>query len=123
LIALAGVVTGYALLAAAALWARTECLPVSSDEFKWQCAATVWMVAAAYFFVFFLVVRKSGLLAAASVFLLVFPGHQYLPQLGLVSFGKSWYLNPEAWLFALLPALAGAALGARLRARRARTGG
>ena len=123
MILLAGVVAGYALLAAIALWARTECLPVSSEEFKWQCAAIVWMIAAAYLLVGFSVARKSGMLAAATAFILVFPGHLYLPQLGLVSFGKTWYVSWEAWVFALLPALAGAALAARLRARPGRTGG
>ena len=48
LAAAAGAVSGYIVLALAVLWLRSMCLPVSAQEFKWQCAASFWVVAAAY---------------------------------------------------------------------------
>jgi hypothetical protein len=116
----AGVVCAYLLLAATALWARTQCLPVSTNEFKWQCAAIVWTVALVYLASTFVATyaAKTALVAVA-VFVLVFGGHMYLPQFGLVSLGKSWYLDPAALLF-VTAAVFGAALAALLNATASR---
>jgi hypothetical protein len=115
----AGVVTGYLVLAFAVLWLRNMCLPVSAQEFKWQCAASSWIVAAAYFgcacVASFLAARWQ-LAVAISAFAVLFLGHAVLPDLAIISFGKRWYLNAYTLLFAVIPATLG--MAAALIARR-----
>jgi len=121
LAAAAGAVSGYIVLALAVLWLRSMCLPVSAQEFKWQCAATFWVVAAAYlgctFVACFFALRRrvaGGVIAFAILFL----GHALLPDLAIISFGKRWHLNAYTVFFAMIPATIGvaAALLARRRA-------
>jgi hypothetical protein len=120
--AVAGVVTGYIVLAFAVLWLRNMCLPVSAHEFKWQCAASFWIVAAAYFgcacVASFFATRRQVAVAVIA-FAVLFLGHTVLPDLAIISFGKRWYLNAYTLLFAVIPATLGvaAALIARRQAR------
>jgi hypothetical protein len=120
--AVAGVVTGYLVLALAALWLRNMCLPVSAQEFKWQCAASFWIVAAAYFgcaFVASFLAARWQVTAGVIAFAVLFLGHALVPDLAIISFGKRWHLNAYTLLFAVIPATLGvaAALIARRRAR------
>jgi hypothetical protein len=115
----AGVVTGYIVLAFAVLWLRNMCLPVSAQEFKWQCAASSWIVAAAYFgcaCIASFFAARGQLAVAISAFAVLFLGHAALPDLAIISFGKRWYLNAYTLLFAVIPATLGVA--AALIARR-----
>jgi hypothetical protein len=109
------------VLALTVLWMRNLCLPVSTDEFKWQCEAGFWAIAATYlassFVATFFAKRRrtaAGFIAFAALFL----GHALLPDLAIISFGKRWYLNQHALLLAVIPAMAGAAAALAVRRRR-----
>jgi hypothetical protein len=120
--AVAGVVPGYVVLALAVLWLSNMCLPVSAQEFKWQCGTSFWIVAAAYFgcaFVASFVAARWQVAVAITAFALLFLGHALVPDLAIISFGKRWYLNAYTLLFAVIPATLGvaAALVARRQAR------
>lgn len=51
-----------------------------------------------------------------SAFAVLFAGHALVPDLAIVSFGKRWYLSVHI-LFALIPALVGAAAATLARRR------
>jgi hypothetical protein len=111
---LVGAISGYAVLALTVAWVRGLCLPLSSGEFKWQCAVTPWAMAIAYLAAMFIatyMARRRRLTVAGVAFVLLFAGHMYLPHLALASLGPRWYLNLYGLLFVLLPALAGVAAG------------
>jgi len=101
------------------LWLRNLCLPVSAHEFKWQCEATFWAIAAAYLscsFVATFLAERWKVAVGLIAFAVLFFGHALVPDLAIVSFGKRWYLNEHTLLFAIIPAMAGVA--AAILARR-----
>lgn len=103
---------GALVLGAAIAWIRGLCLPVSSLEPKWQCAATIGIVAAAYLATSFVAAILSGrnrLAAGIAAAVILFPVHTYLPLFGLASFGKRWYTSADPLLFAAAPAILGVA--------------
>jgi hypothetical protein len=108
----AGALAGYALLALAILWLLNLCLPVSTQEIKWQCQATFWLVGLAYFaasFVATFLARRGAIPIALAAFVVLLLGHAFLPDLAIVSFGKRWYLDAHTLYFAVVPAMLGVA--------------
>jgi hypothetical protein len=108
-----GALLGYMVLALTVLWMRNLCLPVSAHEFKWQCEAGFWAIAATYFassFVATFFAKRGKAPAGLFAFAALFLGHAFLPDLAIISFGKRWYLNEHALLSAVIPAMAGVAV-------------
>ena len=113
-----GALAGHAVLALAVLWLLNLCLPVSAHEVKWQCEATVWLVALAYFAAAFVATLSAGrrqLAVGLIAFAVLFAGHALVPDLAIVSFGKRWYLNVHTLLFALIPTMVGMAAATLVR--------
>ena len=107
-----GALAGHAVLALAVLWLLNLCLPVSAHEVKWQCEATVWLVALAYFAATFVATFFAGrrqIAIGLIAFAVLFAGHSLMPDLAIVSFGKRWYLNVHTLFFALIPTIGGLA--------------
>ncbi|HEY7239145.1 MAG TPA: hypothetical protein VH600_08265 [Burkholderiales bacterium] len=115
-----GALAGYAALALAALWLLHLCLPVSAHQVKWQCAATLWVVALAYFaacLVAAFCARRGAIASGLAAFAVLFLGHAVMPDLAVISFGKRWYVNEDTLLYAVIPAMVGLAVAVK-RARR-----
>ena len=110
--AAAGALLGYMVLALTVSWMRNLCLPVSAHEFKWQCEAGFWAIAATYLASSFVATLFAGRWNAAAgliAFAALSLGHALLPDLDIISSGKRWYLNEHALLLAVIPAVAGVA--------------
>jgi len=51
--------------------------------------------------------KRRKIVIGSTVFGVLFAAHAVTPYLALISFGKSWYLNQYALLFAVIPAASG----------------
>ena len=106
---------GLVILALAVLWVRTQCFPLASGEAKWQCGASVWLVALAYLATSFaaaFLARRWKVVVAIFATVLVFPIHAFVPFFGIVFFGSRWHALDSILLFVVLPAVAGGLGGA-----------